>query len=80
MSIQTATGLPVWAALSTGGMRVLVLPADVREVIVAADNDPPGLAAAHAAAERWSNEGRRVRIAVPDRPGCDFNDMINEAA
>src|SRR5690606_35709194 len=45
-------GWPAWAALSTGGMRTLMLPPEVRRVIIAADNDPAGLAAAHDAARR----------------------------
>jgi putative DNA primase/helicase len=58
-----ATGHPAWAALSTSGLRALDLPGEVREVIVLADGDEPGEAAARDAALRWMREGRRVRIA-----------------
>jgi putative DNA primase/helicase len=70
-----ATSHPAWAALSTSGLRALELPIDVREVIVLADGDDPGEAAARDAALRWSCEGRRVRIARPPR-GFDFNDVL----
>jgi DNA primase len=70
-----ATSHPAWAALSTSGLRALELPIDVREVIVLADGDDPGEAAALDAALRWSCEGRRVRIARPPR-GFDFNDVL----
>ena len=70
-----ATGRPVWAALSTSGLRALDLPRTIREVIVLADSDKPGEAAARACALRWARESRRVRIARPPR-GMDFNDML----
>ena len=73
-------GWPAWAALSTGGMRTLVLPPEVRRVIIAADNDPAGLAAAHDAARRWSLEGRRVRIGHAGQDRADLNDLLRAAA
>jgi putative DNA primase/helicase len=45
------------------------------EVIVLADGDDPGEAAARDAALRWSYEGRHVRIARPPQ-GLDFNDVL----
>jgi hypothetical protein len=53
----------------------LDLPREVRNVIVLADGDDPGEAAAEACAWRWKREGRRVRIARPPR-GLDFNDLL----
>jgi putative DNA primase/helicase len=70
-----ATGRSAWAALSTSGLRTLDLPGDVRDVIVLADGDAPGEAAARDCAWRWKREGRRVRIARPPQ-GMDFNDML----
>jgi putative DNA primase/helicase len=74
LSVQQATGIPTYAALSTAGMKTLLLPAGVREVLIAADPDPPGTKAAEAAARRWHAEGRIVRIAKPEE-GQDFNDL-----
>lgn len=74
-------GLPAWAAITAGNMAAgLVLPEQVRTVTIAADPDPPGRRAAHDAAARWRAEGRAVRIATPDRPGMDFNDLLRERA
>ena len=70
-----ATGQPTWAALSTSGLRALALPPEVRQVMILADGDDAGDAAAVAAAERWLNEGRSVRIARPPR-GLDFADVV----
>ena len=73
--VQSCPTLAVWAALSTSGIRALILPDIVRTVIIAADADPPGEQAALAAAQRLIHEGREVKIARPGRPGCDFNDV-----
>jgi putative DNA primase/helicase len=66
---------PAWAALSTSGLRALDLPDGAREVIVLADGDDPGEAAARNCAWRWKREGRIVRIARPPH-GMDFNDLL----
>lgn len=75
LAAMQATQLPVWAALSTAGLRALGLPDGVREVIILADGDDPGEAAACASAMRWKGQGRRVRIARPPA-GTDFNDLL----
>jgi len=75
LAAMQATCLPAWAALSTSGLRTLQLSAEIDEVIVLADGDDPGEAAALAAARRWKREGRAVRIARPPT-GMDFNDVL----
>jgi putative DNA primase/helicase len=73
--------LPPWAFYSAGNLEnEAALPAAVREVTIAADNDPQGREAAREAARRWRAEGRKVRIALPDREGADFADVLAEAA
>jgi putative DNA primase/helicase len=78
MAAMQATVMPVWAALSTAGLKALVLPLPVHTVIILADHDINGAGerAAFAAAERWLAEGRRVSIAMPPEPGRDFNDVL----
>ena len=74
-------GLPAWAAIAAGNLaKALQLPAEVRNVVIAADADGPGRKAAQDAAARWRAEGRRVRIATPDVPGLDFNDLLLRGA
>jgi putative DNA primase/helicase len=75
LAVMQQTGHPAWAALSTSGLRALELPKEARDVIVLADGDDPGEAAAQDCALRWKRDGRRVRIARPPR-GMDFNDML----
>ena len=74
LSYMQATSTPTWAALSARGMRALVLPENVLEVVIAADADPVGIMAAQAAARRWISEGRLVSIVRPPL-GRDFNDL-----
>jgi putative DNA primase/helicase len=75
LSAMQATGQAAWAALSTSGLRTLELPVEALDVVVLADGDEPGEAAAHDAARRWKRGGWRVRIARPPR-GFDFNDVL----
>jgi hypothetical protein len=75
LAAMQASGRPAWAALSTSGLRALELPKDVGHVIVLADGDEAGEAAAGDCALRLRRQGRRVRIARPPH-GMDFNDML----
>lgn len=76
LSVMQRTGTPGWAALSTSGLKTLVLPLLVEEVVVLADADPAGEFAAREAAERWTRDGREVRIARPPLGYGDFNDLL----
>jgi putative DNA primase/helicase len=75
LAAMRATGRSAWAALSTAGLRTLDLPQGVRDVIVLADGDDGGEAAARDCSWRWKRDGRYVRIARPPK-GLDFNDML----
>lgn len=69
--------LPAWASVSAGNMEhSLTLPPEVRAAVIAADADRAGRRAAEAAARRWRMEERPVRVATPDAPGQDFNDLL----
>ena len=60
LAAMLATGHPAWAALSTSGLRALDLPNDVRDVIVLADGDEAGEAAARDCA--WHGSGRAAAV------------------
>jgi putative DNA primase/helicase len=77
LSVFQATAIPTWAVLSTSGLRIVRLPSAICNVIIAADGDEPGEAAARHAATRLMREGRLVRIMRPES-GRDFNDYLNE--
>jgi hypothetical protein len=70
-------GLPAWGALSAGNLaKKLLLPPEIRSVVIAADSDGAGRGAAHDAWLRFKAEGIRVQIAMPDQAGRDFNDLL----
>lgn len=81
LSVQAATAIPTWAALSAGGIRNLILPPLplASSVTICADNDPVGLRSAQDAAFMWREQGRKVRVALPPE-GMDFNDVLLKGA
>jgi phage/plasmid primase-like uncharacterized protein len=80
LSVAQACGLPGWAAVSSGNMPELILPPSVGEILIAADRDPAGLAAAYAAARRWHACGRKIRVIIPPEGAGDFNDVARRNA
>ena len=78
LAVHLSTGLPVWAAISTSGMKALVVPEVVLTVIICADHDQngAGLDAARTLARRMLAEQRRVKILMPDNPGTDWADTL----
>ena len=68
---------PAWAALSTSGLKTVVVPDRVKEVLIISDGDDPGEAAARACAARLKRSHLRIQIARP-HPGKDFNEMLLE--
>jgi putative DNA primase/helicase len=71
-------GLPCWSAVYAGGLCSLVLPPEVRRIVIAADNDASGVGQRNALAayDRWTAEGRSARIKTPPNTGDDFNDLL----
>lgn len=69
--------LRVLAAVSLGNMAAIQLPPQIRNVILAADNDlkPKAQLAFQRAVERHMDAGRDVRVARAD-VGKDFNDTL----
>jgi phage/plasmid primase-like uncharacterized protein len=78
LACQQATGIPTWAALSSGNLVHMALPpiSVTPEVVIFADRDNSGQTAAAEAAARFLREGRRVRIAEPPDGFNDFNDLL----
>lgn len=69
-----------WATLGTSGLRAVELPADVQDVVIAADRDAKGAGqlAAAALGERLMDEGRSVAIRLPPFL-CDWCDVLKLA-
>ena len=71
LAVMTATGgRPCWATTSACLLEKVILPEQVRRVIIWADNDQSrtGLKAAARLAERLVKEGRKVDLRLPNRP------------
>lgn len=75
LAFQQATGIPTWAAVSASNLPNVVIPGDVRELVLANDGDTAGREAARLTAERWTREGLHVRIADPG-DDLDHNDLL----
>ena len=76
---EACADLPVWCVLSAGNLDRLTMPPQVEEVVLVADGDPVGLAAAYRAAQRYGASGRRIRL-VELPSGMDANDVLRRGA
>ena len=68
----------VWAVTGDVALPAVQLPAGVRSVVVAHDNDASGKTAGKKAADRLAGEGRKVRLIQPLPPFKDFNEEITQ--
>jgi putative DNA primase/helicase len=73
-------GMPVWASLSATLLKQFEPPATVTELHIFVDNDLSwtGHAAAFTLANRLAVKGVNVSPHIPDGPGMDFLDVLNE--
>ncbi|KLT73205.1 hypothetical protein PL75_04730 [Neisseria arctica] len=75
-------GLPVWACLSAGGLKSLVLPDGLKELLIVADHDEPrpiGYEAAHGLAVRAIKQGVRVQLWQPDEAGDALDELCKRS-
>ncbi len=79
LSFMALSGLPTWATAGTSMMPRVRFPEIVREVVIAADGDAPGRAAAAKAADAYAAAGLTVRTVTPAPGFGDFNDEIRGA-
>lgn len=82
--VETALSLahaftPVWACLDAGNLATMPVLAGVESVLIAADHDLAGTAAAEACGARWVSAGREASIVMPDSPKTDINDLARAA-
>jgi DNA primase len=76
LSLQRLLGLPVWVAAGASFLPAMAFPPAVRSLIIGADNDAAGLAAARKAALAFAGRGLIVRIVHPLDGYDDFNSEL----
>ena len=88
LAASSLAGVPVWAALSDGGLNDWQPPPSVKKLIIYGDNDRSfsGQLAAYGLARRLmstihhpdrGHQVEDVEVKIPDFPGWDWNDILN---
>jgi len=80
LSATQLTGLTCWAAVGGGRLANVVLPAEVKEVHLFADDDDTGRRCAERASDVYTAQGRRVILHYPPEGLKDWNDVLQRAA
>lgn len=83
--IETALSLawahaPVWACIDAGNLGAFPVLAGIDALVIAADHDPAGRAAAVACARRWHAAGRHAEIWMAPTEKTDLNEVAKHAA
>ena len=78
LSLAQALGRSVWVAAGTSMMPRMEFSKAVKRIVIGADGDAAGEAAANKAAQAYSAGGRRVRIMRPSPGYKDFNAELQE--
>jgi putative DNA primase/helicase len=77
LSAAALFDMPCWAVLNKTGMSKWVVPADVHELVIFADNDEnhAGQAAAEELANRAYRANLKITVRCPPIAGTDWNDV-----
>lgn len=82
LAASVISGMPCWAALNEGLMQKWEPPKSVKHIVVFGDNDRNyvGQSAAYMLARKISLRKNPpiVEVRIPDLPGNDWNDVLNE--
>lgn len=78
LSAQKMFGVPVWAALSDGGLIKWQPPSTAKCIMIFGDNDNgfAGQAAAYGLAHKLRGKNYNVDVRLPAELGADWNDML----
>lgn len=67
---------PAWAAVDAGNLGEFPVLPGIESLVVFADHDEAGIAAARRCGLRWARAGREARIAMSSTPGRDLCDEV----
>jgi putative DNA primase/helicase len=67
---------PVWATIDAGHMGEFPVLRGIQTLVIAVDNDPAGIAAATACADRWADADKTVLLTSQTKN--DLNDELME--
>lgn len=73
LTLAQGLGRSVWVSAGTSMLPAMIFPEVVRSVVIGADGNEPGEAAAQKAAEAYTKAGLAVRIMRPAPGFVDFN-------
>ena len=76
LTLQQEIGRAAWAAAGAGMLSKMQIPFGIRSIVVGADGDDVGEAAAQKAADAFAARGLSVRIIRPIEGCKDFNDEL----
>jgi putative DNA primase/helicase len=79
-AVHLASGLPTVAAYCAGNLAAYTWPPGVRRIVVFADADPAGAAAAQSLKARAMHAGLSVPVMTPTTPGADWCDVWAQRA
>jgi putative DNA primase/helicase len=71
-AVHLASGLPTVAAYCAGNLAAYTWPPSLRRIVVFADADPAGAAAAQSLKTRAMRAGLSVAVMTPSTPGADW--------
>jgi putative DNA primase/helicase len=78
LSANKIFNVPVWSALSAGGIAAFPVIASVKHLTVFADHDEAGIQAARKCYCRYKKAGIEVEVRCPPNVGTDWNDYLTE--
>ena len=70
---------PVWALIDAGNLAAMPILPGIESLLIAADHDEAGIAAARSCASRWTSQGREVGVVMPGQRKSDINDLARAA-
>jgi hypothetical protein len=71
--------IPVWSLVSKGGFETFPVLPGLEGLVIAVDNDPAGIKAAGALADRYEAAGVAVTMVKAPAEGADLNDLVRGA-